>query len=294
MSQLYTASELDPEELARRKGTSSVSVCLPAHDEADTVGTIVAAVRTAHVEGSRLVDELLVVDDYSMDATLAVAHEAGAKVVRSADVLASAGSRRGKGEALWKSLAAASGDLIVWLDADLVDFDPAFVTGLVGPLLVDHDLQFVKGFYDRPVTGADGGGRVTELVARPAIALWFPELSSIRQPLGGEYAGRRAALETLPFASGYGVDLALVIDVASCFGLPAIAQVDLGVRQHRNRPLGSLGATALAVLATAARRAGVDVPDHVVLDQPGAEPADLVIGDRPPLVDLDEYRREQK
>jgi len=182
-----------------------VSVCLPARDEEATVGPIVATIVRELVEGMGVVDEVVVVDDGSTDATAAVAAAAGAVVVAAGDVLAGVGPGTGKGEALWKSLYVATGDVLVFCDADLRDFDPAFVTGLIGPLALRGDVGFVKGFYERPV----GGGRVTELVARPMIGLFFPELAAIRQPLGGEFAARREVLERVPFVQGYGVDLAL-------------------------------------------------------------------------------------
>ena len=175
---------------------------------------------------------------------------------RSTTCCPSWGPGEGKGEALYKSVAAARGDLIAWCDADIRDFAAHFVVGLVGPLLTRSDISFVKGFYDRPLDGSPhGGGRVTELMARPVIAALFPHLASIVQPLSGEYAGRRSLLERLPFVQGYGVDLGLLIDIAEVEGTEAIAQVDLGLRRHRNRSLEELGPQALAVLQTALGRA---------------------------------------
>ncbi len=256
---------------------SRISVCLPARNEEATVGPIVAAVVRELVERRGDVDEVVVVDDGSTDATARAAAEAGAVVVAAADVLPGVGPGTGKGEALWKSLHVATGDVLVFLDADLLHFDPAFVTGLLAPLAADSDVGFVKGFYERP----GGGGRVTELVARPMLALFFPSLAFVRQPLGGEFAARREVLEQVPFVQGYGVDLALVVDVAARFGPGAIGQVDLGVRTHRNRPLPELGAQATAVLRVALQRAGVE-------DRPGWDPAD--VAQRPPIVEVAEYR----
>lgn len=289
-------AELPAGLLAERKraGGHVVSVCLPARDEADTVGAIVTTIRAELVEAVGLVDEVLVLDDHSTDATAEVARAAGARVVAVDDVLPELGPGRGKGEALWKSVAAADGDLIVWCDADLLDFGPHFVTGLVGPLLVDPEVDFVKGFYQRPVDpGAEGsgGGRVTELVARPAIALLHPHLASIIQPLGGEYAGRRSLLEQLPFVQGYGVDLGLLVDVADLEGAGAIAQVDLGTRRHRNRSLADLGPQALEVLQTALRRAGADVPAEATLLRPDLPPLEVALVERPPLLEVPSYRR---
>jgi glucosyl-3-phosphoglycerate synthase len=239
-----------------------------------------------------LVDEVLVVDDHSTDRTADVAAAAGAKVVAAEEVLPEYGEGHGKGEAMWKSLFVARGDLVVWCDADVRSFAPGYVSGLVGPLLEDPQVQFVKGFYERPLgAGGDGGGRVTELLARPALALLFPDLAGVVQPLAGEYAGRRSALEQLPFVQGYGVDIGLLIDVARRFGPDAIAQVDLGVRLHRNRPLDELSPQATAVLQTALRRAGHDVPSRVVLRRPGAGgDVEVDVAERPPLLDVPEHR----
>lgn len=258
-------------------GSSRVSVCLPARDEEATVGAIVAAV-LRELGGRRgVVDEVVVVDDGSTDATAAEAEAAGAVVVAAADVLPHLGPGRGKGEALWKSLHVATGDVLVFCDADLRDFDPAFVSGLLAPLAADPSAGFVKGFYERP----EGGGRVTELVARPLIGLFFPELASIRQPLGGEFAARREVLERVPFVQGYGVDLALLVDVVRRFGPGAVAQADLGVRSHRNRSLEDLGVQAREVLRVALRRAGIE-------DRVGWDPAD--VAERPPIIEVQEYR----
>ena len=188
---------------------------------------------------------------------------------------------------------AAEGDLIAWVDADISDFESRFVIGLLGPLLTRSDIGFVKGYYDRPLSlDGEGGGRVTELVARPLVAALFPHLASIVQPLAGEYAGRRALLERVPFVQGYGVDLGLLIDIAADEGTDAIAQVDLGTRHHRNRPLHELGPQALAVMQTALRRAGTGHGDEAAtLVRPGHEATVVEVGERPPLVEVAGYRR---
>lgn len=285
----FTASSL-AEEKARRGHV--VSVCLPARDEAATVGAIVEQVVGHLVEGHGLVDEVLVLDDHSTDATARVAADAGARVLAVDDVLPELGPGEGKGEALYKSVAAAEGDLIAWCDSDIVEFGPHFVVGLLGPLLLRPDIDFVKGFYDRPVGGErHGGGRVTELMARPAIAALFPHLASVVQPLSGEYAGRRTLLEQLPFVQGYGVDLGLLVDIADLAGTEAIAQVDLGRRRHRNRPLDELGPQALAVLQTALDRSGRPPARPAVLVRPDLDPVEVGIGERPPLVEVSAYRR---
>ncbi len=291
---VFHVTQFAPETLMEAKRGRVVSLCLPARDEAATVGAIVDRVRRELVEQVPLVDEVLVVDDGSVDATARVAAEAGARVVATSEVLSGCGPGQGKGEALWKALGAARGDLLAFCDADLREFDPAFVTGLLGPLLSDPGIGFVKGFYDRPLEGVSGtGGRVTELVARPLLALLFPHLAGIVQPLAGEFAARREVLEQVPFVQGYGVDLGLLIDVCARFGTDALGQVDLGSRTHRNRPLDQLGPQALAVLRTALDRAGVDMaPEGVAaLVRPDREPVVVDGSERPPIVEVAAYRR---
>lgn len=289
----FARGQFDAAALAEAKDGQRVSVCLPARDEAATVGTIVAAVRSALVDGVGLVDEVLVLDDHSTDATATVADDAGARVVAAADVAAEFGDAPGKGQALWKTVLVAEGDLLAWCDADVTDFDPAYVVGLLGPLLTEPDVAFVKGFYERPETGGQpGGGRVTELLARPALALLHPTLASVVQPLAGEYAARRSLVETLPFVSGYGVDIGLLVDAAAAVGPRGLAQIDLGTRHHRNRSLADLSVQATEVLHTILDRAGVDgLPDSLVLDRPAAGPARVQTGERPPALTLDTYER---
>ncbi|HET9769527.1 MAG TPA: glucosyl-3-phosphoglycerate synthase [Acidimicrobiia bacterium] len=290
---VFAARDFDARRLADRKSELGLtaSLCIPARDEAATIGRIVEIARTRLMETVPLLDELLVVDDHSTDGTAEVATAAGAKVVHSADVLPAAGPGTGKGDAIWKSLAASSGGLVAWVDGDITDFGPRFVTGLLGPLITSPQIQFVKGFYRRPGgTVAAGGGRVTELVARPLIARLFPHLAGIVQPLSGEYAGRRPVLEALPIVCGWGVDLALVIDVVARHGLPALAQVDLGTRRHRHRPLEELSPQAMAILSTALRRAGIPERDAARLvlfdgDHHGHEVL-VEVGERPPLRSL--------
>jgi glucosyl-3-phosphoglycerate synthase len=276
------------DELIARKGDQRISVCIPARNEEATIGAIVSQIRTCLVERAPLVDELVVMDDQSTDGTATVAADAGAQVVSTGDVLPHLAKGPGKGQALWKSLHVTSGDLVAWCDGDISDFDTRFVTGVLGPLLLYPTIGFVKGCYDRPLGDEpDGGGRVTELLARPLISLLFPHLGGIAQPLSGEYAGRRPLLEAVPFASGYGVELGLLVDVAARFGLDAIAQVDLGERHHRNRTLDELGPQAAAILHTALRRVDPALAgDAAQLVRPGLEPVEVDVEDHPPHADL--------
>ncbi len=258
----YSQARFDPSTLAGAKGDRRVSVCIPARNEAATVGTIVAAIVKAltGVDGGvPLVDEVLVVDDGSTDGTANLAREAGASVV-PAEPGITGPTPGSKGQAMRTAVEVATGDLIAFLDADVTNFGPHFVTGLLGPLLVFEDsTNLVKGYYQRPLHGApDGGGRVTELVAKPIIDLLFPDLVGILQPLAGETAAPRSVLEKCGLADGYQVELALLIDVAADFGAETIAQVDLGVRAHRNRPLSELRPQATDVLRTALARAAVN------------------------------------
>lgn len=288
-------------EAKRRQGVT-VSVCIPTINEATTVGPIVGAIRRSLVDAVPLVDEIVVIDSASSDGTATAAEAAGAAVYQETAILPGLQALSGKGEALWKSLFAARGDLIVWLDGDISDFDLRFVYGPLGPLLVDPSIGYVKGFYDRPVTEAEGahpvgGGRVTELVARPLINLFWPHLAGFIQPLSGEYAGRRSVLEQVPFLTGYGVELGLIVDVAERFGLDAMAQVDLETRVHRHRSIPELSRMASAVIQAALAR--LDAAGHVDLrtvpgsllvqfsrDADGyrAEPSMVAIRERPPAV----------
>ncbi len=247
------------EWLIEVKGSSRVSVVIPARDEEATVGAIVALIRRFLMERTPLIDELIVVDSRSRDATAAVAAAAGATVIAPQEVLGHLPPLEGKGEALWKGLAASSGDLVVFIDADLRGFTSDFVTGLLGPLLTDRTVAYVKGFYHRSLCDAtatlpDGGGRVTELVARPLLNLHWPVLAGFVQPLAGECAGRRAILERIPFVSGYGVELGLLIDLLDLVGLDALAQVDLGQRHHTHQSTEALGRMAGQIMLTAFNR----------------------------------------
>jgi len=290
---------LDELVAAKARTGTTISVCLPARNEEATVGAIVANVRRNLVDHAPLVDEVVVMDDGSEDATAEAAAWEGARVFAVEDVLPDLPRGSGKGNALWKSLHVCEGDVVVWLDADVRNFGPHFVTRLVDPLLTDARIGFVKGFYRRPLHGeATGGGRVTELMARPLISSLFPHLAGFVQPLSGEYAGRRSLLETVPFVEGWGVEIGLLIDLVANFGIDAIAQADLDVREHRNRTLEDLGPQAMAILVTGLRRAGVPVDKRLAelvrydaLDQ-HQERVDVEIRERPPIVQVPAYRQK--
>lgn len=288
----WQSPEWTVSQLVLAKGARTVSVVLPALDEEATVGAVVASVRPLL---GTLVDELVVVDSGSTDRTAAVAEAAGARVVRRADVLPDLPPLPGKGEVLWRALAATSGDLLVYLDSDLVDPDPAYVPALLGPLLTASGVHLVKGFYRRPLrleTEEHGGGRVTELLARPVLAALRPELSEVIQPLGGEYAGTREFLESVPFAGGYGVEIGLLIDAHTHHGLDGIAQVNLGVRKHRNRSLQQLGVMARQILGTVFARCAIPVAADTLtqfVQVAGEWLPDTVtvpVSDRPPMRDV--------
>ncbi len=252
--------------LLAAKAASTVSVILPAFNEEATVGAIVRTIRRELVDIPHpLVDELVVLDSGSTDKTGPVAAAAGARVVHRDDVFPQIPAINGKGEAMWRALADTTGDLVVFVDSDLRSFTANYVMGLLGPLLSDPTIQLVKAVYERPlVEGTEitpaGGGRVTELVARPLLNLYWPELAGVIQPLAGEYAARRSLLERLPFPCGYGIEFALLVDTLALVGLDAIAQVDLGVRIHRHHDEQRLGRMSAEIILTAMNRLGHDRP----------------------------------
>jgi nucleotide-binding universal stress UspA family protein len=245
-------------ELKEKQGLT-VSVALPALNEEKTIGLVIRRIRNALVDRLPLIDQLVVIDSDSEDRTVEIATELGVPVHRHSAILPELGSYVGKGEALWKSLHVLDGDIVAWIDTDISNIQPRFVYGLIGPLLREPRIQYVKGFYQRPIRQGDkllseGGGRVTELMARPLINLFFPELSGIIQPLSGEYAGRRSLLESVPFYTGYSVEIGLLIDILDAVGLSAVGQVDLERRIHRNQPLGNLSQMSYVILQGAIRK----------------------------------------
>ena len=275
----------DIARLVRAKQGRTITVCIPARNEAATLGVIVDEIVRVLMKsgpGQALVDELLVVDDRSTDGTAAIARQAGATVIASG----SATTGGGKGNALWTGLKAATGDVLVFCDADLESFSFRYITRLVAPLLLDSDLAFVKGFYDRreDASGA-GGGRTTELSARPLLTLLFPELAFLRQPLSGEFAGRSDVLREVPFIEGYGVEVGLLVDILRLCGVDSIAQVDLGLKLHRHRSLAELSVQATEIAAVLLERAGAWTPgpSGIVVNYGGDTPMLVPFGERPPL-----------
>jgi len=283
------AAEWPRTRVQAAKGDQSVTVVIPARDEESTIGPIVAEIRGALMSGLLpLVDDVLVVDSDSTDATAQVAREAGARVVATTDVLPHIPTVAGKGEAMWRGLAASTGDVVVFIDADLHSFTPDYVVGLLGPILSDPGIHLVKACYDRPLI-ADGGrrvmggGRVTELVARPLLNLHWPELAGVAQPLAGEYAMRRELIESLPIPCGYGVEFALLVDTAQRAGLDAVAQVDLGERRHRHQDDQRLGLMAAEIWQVALDR----LDPHNAVPRPGDSVAEFTYG--PDGVSMDDH-----
>ncbi|MEW2625696.1 glucosyl-3-phosphoglycerate synthase [Streptomyces sp. NPDC048106] len=286
---------------AKQRTGQTISVVLPALDEEETVGEIVAAIRRDLVERVPLVDEVLVIDSGSTDRTSEVAAAAGARVVHRDAILPRIPAVRGKGEVLWRSLLVATGDIICFVDADLREFSSDFVLGIVGPLLTEPDVQLVKAMYDRPLAGTAGqGGRVTELMARPLLNMHWPQLAGFVQPLGGEYAARRSLLEQLPFPVGYGVELGMLVDALHLVGLDALAQVDVGVRRHRHQDGQALGRMAAAIYRTAQLRLARGHLVRPALTQfergvSGFEPRTYTVDteERPPMTEIAEYARRR-
>ncbi len=261
MQRFHFSEFQDSGHLARLKDAASlkISVCIPTLNEAETIGEIVGCIRQELMEIVPLVDEILVIDSGSDDSTRTLASGGGAKVFLADEIAPELGSHRGKGENLWKALHVAQGEIICYIDGDITNFHSGFITGLVGPLLTDSSIDYVKAYYERPLdrgesTLASGGGRVSEILIRPLISLFYPELSQILQPLAGEYAARRSLLETLAFPIGYGVEIAHLIDLAKMGKLSQIAQTDLVKRIHRNREDEELGQMAFALLRVVLRR----------------------------------------
>jgi glucosyl-3-phosphoglycerate synthase len=299
--------QLDELVKLKHKQGVTISVALPALNEEETVGHVITTVKNVLMKRVPLLDEMVLIDSNSTDRTREIAENLGIPVYIHQEILPQYGARIGKGEALWKSLYCTNGDIIIWIDTDIVNIHPRFVYGLIAPLLLRPEIHFVKGFYRRPLKvgnkmQAGGGGRVTELTARPLLNLFYPELSGIIQPLSGEYGGRRKALEQLPFFSGYGVEIGLLIDMFEAFGLSAIAQVDLQERIHHNQTLEALSKMSFAIIQAVMRklekRYNQSFLDNVnktmkliryERERFFLDIDEIAEGERPPMLEVEEY-----
>jgi glycosyltransferase involved in cell wall biosynthesis/nucleotide-binding universal stress UspA family protein len=295
--------------LKKERGVT-VSLALPSLNEEQTVGKVIRTVKKALMDDAPLLDEIVLIDSNSSDRTRAIVRREGIPIFIHQELLPGLGPRSGKGEALWKSLLVTRGNILLWLDTDIVNIDPRFVYGILGPFLHDPRIQFVKGFYRRPlrvgnITQAGGGGRVTELIARPLINLFYPELSGIIQPLSGEYGARRSFLERVPFFSGYGVETGLLIDAYEKHGLGSIAQVDLLERIHHNQPLEALSKMSFIILQAflrkLERRYGQTLVEDInksmklVRQSAGAyflDVEEIIELERPPMIEIPEYHKK--
>jgi len=285
-------SEFDARGLLERK-TEPIAVVLPTREVADTIGPIVERLRSL----DPLIDQVVVVDASSRDGTPELAAAAGAEVYQESELVPELGPARGKGDAMWRALDVVRGELVVYLDSDTREFSPHFATGLLGPLVADPGVQFVKGFFRRPYLAPDGGelpaegGRVTELAARPLLSAFYPELAAFVQPLAGEVAARRSLLERIPFATGYAVETAMLLHARDALGgTDAMAQVDLDVRHNRHQPLRELGPMAYAVLLVVLERLRAEgrlsdgAPPPLQTAEGGVVQLDVV--ERPPFATL--------
>ncbi len=288
----------------------TISLALPTLNEERTIGKEILVIKSELMDRFPLLDEIAVIDSGSTDRTMEIAARFGAHVMESSKILPEYGSYKGKGENLWKSLFMLRGDIIVWIDADIYNIHPKFVYGLLGALLFNPGMKYVKAFYERPISGQEGmrtsgGGRVTEILTRPVFSTFFPELAFLVQPLSGEYAGRRELLEKLPFSVGYGVEIGHLLDIARMHGVDVIGQVDLDTRIHRNQSIRALSRMSFALLNTVIRRlesyGKLELKDRIfsehiainlkdgehVLERTAMESVE-----RPPMIDVSEYREK--
>ena len=291
----------------KQKQNLTISLALPALNEEQTVGRVLRTIKNVLMTRYPLLDEIVLIDSNSTDRTRQIAEKIGVPVYIHQETLPQHGVRKGKGEALWKSLYCTRGDIVIWIDTDIVNIHPRFIYGLIAPLLLRPEIDFVKGFYRRPLRvgnkmQAGSGGRVTELTARPLINLFYPELSGMIQPLSGEYGGRRKVLEQLPFFSGYGVEIGLLIDMLDKFGLSSIAQVDLQERIHHNQPLEALGKMSFAIIQAVIRKLEIKHGRGILeninktmkmiryeQDRFFLDVEEIAEGERPPMIELKEY-----
>jgi glucosyl-3-phosphoglycerate synthase len=295
--------------LKEKKGLK-ISLAFPTLNEESTIGKEILVIRTELMDRYPLIDEIVVIDSSSKDNTRKVAERFGARVFTSKTILPKYGTYRGKGENLWKSLYVLEGDIIVWVDADISNIAPKFVYGLVGPLLEDDKIGYVKAFYERPIRSSggitpSGGGRVTEILVRPIFSLFYPDLARLVQPLSGEYSGRRELLEQLSFSVGYGVELGHLIDIFYLAGIEALAQVDLDMRIHRNQTTAALGKMSYGILNTFLTRAEKygaakllqELKDeHIALTMENnihqVQKTHISGIERPPMIEIPEYREK--
>jgi glucosyl-3-phosphoglycerate synthase len=296
----------------KKEQNVTISLALPALNEEETVGRVIRTAKNILMSRVPLLDEIVLIDSNSADRTRQIAEKIGVPVHIHQHTLPRYGARKGKGEALWKSLYCTSGDIIIWIDTDIVNIHPRFIYGLIGPLLLRPEIDFVKGYYRRPLKvgnkmQAGSGGRVTELTARPLLNLFYPELSGIVQPLSGEYGGRRKVLEKLPFFSGYGVEIGLLIDMLEKFGVRSIAQVDLLERVHHNQPLEALSKMSFAIIQAVIRKLegkyGQNMLENVnktmkmirhEQDRFFLDIEEIAEGERPPMIEIPEYQQRQR
>jgi glucosyl-3-phosphoglycerate synthase len=293
----------------KEKQGCRISLAFPTLNEEATIGKEVLVLKTELMDRFPLLDEIAVIDSGSTDRTRSVAAENGARVHSSRDILKRYGSYKGKGENLWKSLYVLEGDIIVWVDADISNIAPKFVYGLLGPLLRDQRISYVKAFYERPFRAsgeliAAGGGRVTEILVRPLFSLFYPDLACLVQPLSGEYAGRRSLLERLPFSVGYGVELGHLLDIYHQEGIEAFAQVNMDRRIHRNQSLQALGKMSFGILQTFLSRLGKygegkmppagshHMSVSLAEELPRIERVEIATEERPPILEIEEYRQK--
>ncbi len=295
----------------KEKQNLKISLCLPTLNEEKTIGKEIIIFRSELMERYPLIDEIAVIDSDSDDDTLKIAKSYGADTYLASDILPNLEPKRGKGENLWKAIYQLEGDIIVYVDADISNIHPRFVYGLVAPLIYREEVKYVKAFYDRPLAlsgsvRTSGGGRVTEILVRPLFSLFFPDLTGMIQPLSGEYAVRREVLEQIAFPIGYGVETSHLIDVYHKFGLEAFAQTDLDKRVHENKPTTALGKMSFGILQTFIKRAKalgvIEKAEHETIlrqfqvkkDQYNQNLIEIVEEERPPMIEIDEYRKKFK
>ena len=294
----------------KEKQNLKISLCLPTLNEEKTIGKEIVMFKSELMDRYPLLDEIAVIDSGSTDATREISSTFGADVYLSSEILPQYGEKKGKGENLWKAVYELTGDIIVYVDADIKNIHPRFAYGLVAPLIYRPEVHYVKAFYDRPLAFSQGirpsgGGRVTEILTRPLFSLFFPELTGLVQPLSGEYAVRREVLEAIPFPIGYGVETSHLIDVYEKWGIEAIAQVDLDQRVHRNQETRDLGKMAFGILRAFLYRAealgvigtlpelSTELKQFQAHDEEFEQVTHTIVEEeRPPMIELPEYREK--